>query len=116
MRSTTPFSDLSQGVRESPGGADLISAAEQELHNDIGLFELRQALGITQVDQADAMGVAQGRISKLEHADDLQLSTLLNYLAALGRVNVAEVRASFEVADFALTYQDGTFTIQTRAG
>ena len=112
MPSSTPFRDLAQSVRDAPGGADLISRAGQELRNEIGLFELRQALGVTQVEQADAMGITQGRVSKLEHANDLQLSTLLNYLAALGHVNVSEVRASFLVADVALTYQNGDFTIQ----
>lgn len=51
---------------------------------EVTLRELRAIAGKSQVDVADAMGVAQGEVSRLEHRDDARLSTLQKYVKALG--------------------------------
>jgi hypothetical protein len=45
---------------------------------------LREALGKTQVDVAEKAEMNQSDLSKLEARDDVKLSTLVRYLAALG--------------------------------
>lgn len=46
--------------------------------------ELRKARNITQVELARAMSIEQGTISKLEHREDMYVSTLQAYIRALG--------------------------------
>lgn len=50
------------------------------------LFALRNRKQVTQKDLAEKIGVSQGKISKLEHAEiqDIKMGDLLNYLNALG--------------------------------
>jgi transcriptional regulator with XRE-family HTH domain len=50
------------------------------------LRELREALGITQVQLADALKVSQNRVSRLEHGDieRTQIDTLRRYVEAVG--------------------------------
>jgi hypothetical protein len=48
------------------------------------LRSLRVALDKTQADVARAADMEQGDVSKLEARDDLKLSTLARYVAALG--------------------------------
>jgi DNA-binding XRE family transcriptional regulator len=62
-----------------------IQARSQELLTEYEtLQELRQALELTQVELADALSVHQVNVSKLEKRGDLKLSTLRDYLSALG--------------------------------
>jgi len=50
------------------------------------LRELREALGLTQVELADALDVSQNRVSRLEHGDieRTQVDTLRRYVEAVG--------------------------------
>lgn len=50
----------------------------------LGLAELREAVGVTQTELAESLKVSQPNISKIERKDDLHLSTLAGYVAALG--------------------------------
>ena len=50
----------------------------------MSLRELRQALKQTQVSVAQRLGVNQENVSRLEQRDDLLLSTLSRYIAAMG--------------------------------
>jgi transcriptional regulator with XRE-family HTH domain len=49
-----------------------------------GLRELRQLRGVTQQDLAQAAGIQQSEISRLERRDDFYLSTLQRVVNALG--------------------------------
>lgn len=65
-------------------------AAERERVNRIharGLADIRKASNLTQQQMAQMLGTDQGTISKIEHRDDLLLSTLRQYLAATGAVH-----------------------------
>jgi transcriptional regulator with XRE-family HTH domain len=53
----------------------------------IDLAQLRRDVGVTQVELAERLGVKQAAVSKLERKTDFLLSSLTNYLEALG-VNV----------------------------
>ena len=48
------------------------------------LQEIRKELELSQQDVADSMGVKQESISKLENRDDIKISTLKEYLGAMG--------------------------------
>ena len=64
---------------------------------EMQLQELRKARNVTQVEVARAMNVEQASISKLERREDMYVSTLREYVRALG----GELRlvASFPDAD-----------------
>jgi DNA-binding XRE family transcriptional regulator len=57
--------------------------AEQRAYR---LAEMRRRLGVTQAEVAERMGVAQGRVSAIEHAKPgaTELRTLAAYVEALG--------------------------------
>lgn len=50
----------------------------------VGLAALRRRAGLTQVELAERMGIAQSDLSKLERRHDIRLSTLEAYARAVG--------------------------------
>jgi DNA-binding XRE family transcriptional regulator len=48
------------------------------------LAEMRAAAGVTQAELADALGVSQARISKIEHGEVSGIDVMRTYVAALG--------------------------------
>ncbi|SNY54156.1 helix-turn-helix domain-containing protein [Paractinoplanes atraurantiacus] len=48
------------------------------------LAEIRQQLGLTQVQLAEATGLSQARISQIENGDAVSLDTLRAYVTGLG--------------------------------
>jgi DNA-binding XRE family transcriptional regulator len=48
------------------------------------LAEMRTAAGLTQAELADALGVSQARISKIEHGEISGIDVVRAYVAALG--------------------------------
>lgn len=50
----------------------------------MSLAELREALDITQEEMAHRLEVAQSNVSRLERREDMLLSTLKEFVAALG--------------------------------
>lgn len=97
MPSSKNYLELREQVASRPGAADRLAALRNETLAEIGLYELRRALGRSQTDVAAELGVSQSAISQLERAEDLKLSTLRNYLAQLGAR--LELRAVFENDD-----------------
>jgi len=63
------------------------------------LADLRQALALTQSTLAEALGVKQAQISKIENRADIFVSTLRRFIQAMG--GDLEIRAIF--ADRAVT-------------
>jgi DNA-binding XRE family transcriptional regulator len=57
------------------------------------LDELRKARQLTQAKLAQSLGVNQSEVSRIEHRTDLYLSTLSEYVEALG--GRLEIRAVF---------------------
>jgi len=49
----------------------------------LGIGELRRQLDILQAEIGDRLGVTQPCIAKIEHQDDMRLSTLRRYIASL---------------------------------
>lgn len=50
----------------------------------LNLAELRKSLGITQVQLAEALSMAQGQVSSTERRGDHLVSTLRRHIEALG--------------------------------
>jgi DNA-binding XRE family transcriptional regulator len=48
------------------------------------LAEMRAAAGLTQAELADALGVSQARVSKIEHGEISGIDIVRAYVAALG--------------------------------
>jgi transcriptional regulator with XRE-family HTH domain len=62
------------------------------------LYDVRKALGVTQVELAERLGVSQGSISETERREDVFLSTLRGYIEALG--GKLRVTAAFDEVEF----------------
>lgn len=60
---------------------------------ELNLQALRQQLGVTQADLAEASGFAQGEISRIEQREDHMVSTLRRLVRSLG--GELEVHARF---------------------
>ncbi|WP_313236323.1 helix-turn-helix domain-containing protein [Delftia acidovorans] len=89
------FSELR--ARMSPEAQSRAAARAEAMLVEMRLQELRKARNVTQVEVARAMNVEQASISKLERREDMYVSTLREYVRALG----GELRlvASFPDAD-----------------
>ena len=48
------------------------------------LAEIRRAIGLTQVELAASLDIAQGSVSKIENQADMYISTLRKFVHALG--------------------------------
>jgi transcriptional regulator with XRE-family HTH domain len=84
--------------------AERRSKVDQRVRETIAampLDELRRARQMTQTRLAESLGVNQGEVSKIEHRTDLYLSTLTEYVEALG--GTLEIRAVFSDREVRIT-------------
>jgi transcriptional regulator with XRE-family HTH domain len=79
--------------------AELKREAQAELER-IGFDKLRQARQQTQTAVAEKLQVGQGAVSRIEKQSDFLLSTLREYVGALG--GQLELRAVFPDGDFVI--------------
>lgn len=84
----------------SPEAQAQAAARAEAFLVEMQLQELRKARNITQVELAKAMSIEQGAISKLEHREDMYVSTLQAYIRALG--GELKLVASFPDAEIQL--------------
>ena len=81
----THFSALNDYVADLPADRQqAINNKSKILSQSIGLAKLRKTKQLKQIELAAMMGVSQASISKVESGKDIQLSTLQNYVRALG--------------------------------
>lgn len=80
----TKFAELRKQVEARPGAKDRLAAKRAETLEEIRLYELRHHEAVSQVELAGRLEVTQGAISKLERSEDVRVSTLRQYLEALG--------------------------------
>jgi DNA-binding XRE family transcriptional regulator len=78
------FKNLSSKLRSTPEGQAAVQKEQQIVGDLLALAQLRAARGVTQVELADAWEVSRANVSRVEHAEDLYLSTLRSYVSALG--------------------------------
>jgi DNA-binding XRE family transcriptional regulator len=70
--------------RMSPERRDRAEAWTKEMIAEMLLAELRGLAGLTQQEVARKLGIKQPSLSKLESQEDMQISTLLRLVEALG--------------------------------
>ncbi len=69
----------------TPGQRKKIKARAAELiAEELTLQELRKARNITQTNLSKLLGIGQDQISKMEKCKDLELSTIAEYVEAIG--------------------------------
>lgn len=74
-------------IRNSLGQARrrrIASRAASLMADEQALQKLRRAHGMTQAAMAEALGIGQDGVSRLEQRSDMRLSTLRGYVEALG--------------------------------
>jgi DNA-binding XRE family transcriptional regulator len=81
---TKNYQHLHDQVVARPGANERLDSLREETLDEIGLFELRRALDMSQTDVAEALDISQAAVSQLERSKDLKLSTLRRYLSRLG--------------------------------
>jgi transcriptional regulator with XRE-family HTH domain len=77
-----------------------VEAYRRLLDAEVRLNDLRRRRGLSQAEVAHALEVSQPNISRIEQEDDVYLSTLARYVAALG--GRLEVNAVFPEETIAL--------------
>ena len=105
MTRTRPFAELAAEAKADPVRRERITTYKRALLDALALAELRVQRGVTQQDVAGKLGVTQANISRIEHEEDLYLSTLRSYVAALG--GELEVNAVFADGKVALVPAEG---------
>src|SRR5437660_4117501 len=88
---TRKFRELVQAM--PPDRQQKIEKRVRQSLASMPLDEIRKARQMTQAKLAEALGVNQGEISKIEHRTDIYISTLAGYVEALG--GKLEIRAVF---------------------
>ena len=84
-------------ARMSPDSQARAAARAEAMLLEMQLQELRKARSITQIEVARSMSVEQAAISRLERREDMYVSTLRDYIRALG--GELKLVASFPDAD-----------------
>ncbi len=100
MTRTRPFSELADTINADPVRRVEIETYKRAIRDAMALAELRAQQGVTQKELAAVLGVSQANISRIEHEEDLYLSTLRGYAEALG--GRLEVNAVFPDATVTL--------------
>jgi DNA-binding XRE family transcriptional regulator len=93
MSGHRPFSELRAQVEAKPGARERIEARKRAMRDALRLAELRARVGVTQIELAQTLNVSQSNVSRIEREEDVYLSTLDCYVAALG--GALEVNAVF---------------------
>jgi DNA-binding XRE family transcriptional regulator len=84
MTKTKPFSEILEKITADPVRRERIAIYKRAMEDALALADLRASQGITQQEVAQTLGVSQSNISRIEHEEDLYLSTLRGYVEALG--------------------------------
>ncbi len=85
----------------TPAQRERASARVNELQTEMLLSELRKVSGKTQQEVADALGITQPGLSKMEKQADMQITTLDRIIQSLG--GKLEIVAHMPNADVVLT-------------
>jgi DNA-binding Xre family transcriptional regulator len=82
---TRTFNELRERARQRDPDWDAnVTERQRAIEDALALADLRQSRHVTQVQLAEALGISQGNVSRLEGRSDVYLSTLRSYVEALG--------------------------------
>lgn len=70
--------------RRRPPNRERVDAIKRAVQLEIALHELRERRGVTQEQLAARIETSRPNVSRIERGDDVRLSTLQRYVAALG--------------------------------
>lgn len=84
MSGHKPFSILRAEINRDPARRHRVDEMKRAMRDARALTQVRTERGFTQQDVADALNVSQPNISRIEHESDVYLSTLRDYVEALG--------------------------------
>jgi predicted transcriptional regulator len=104
---TKNFNELRDKARRADPDWDTgVAERVRAIEDVLALAQLRQSRHVTQVQLAEALGISQGNVSRLEARSDVYLSTLRSYIEALGgHLEIAAVfddeRVSIDISDHA---------------
>lgn len=87
------FRKLSAAIDADPERRARVNEYKRAIYDALELAKVRENRKVTQKEMAVALDVTQANISRIEHQDDIYLSTLSGYVQALG--GKLEVRAVF---------------------
>lgn len=93
-RMTRKWSEVRAETPRTPEREQRVLEMRQAAETAYQLSKLREARGMTQVAMARQMHIGQPNVSKIERQDDLFVSTLRDYISAMG--GRLELRAVFE--------------------
>lgn len=88
------FKKLSAEVRKDPVRSARVDEYKRAIEDTLGLASIRAAREETQVGLAGKLGTSQANVSRIERQGDLYVSTLSNYVNALG--GHLEIKAVFD--------------------
>lgn len=84
MIKTHPFAEIAAKHADDPERKARREQYKRAMSDALALGELRQHLGLTQQDIAAKLSVSQPNVSRIEREEDVYLSTLREYVEALG--------------------------------
>jgi transcriptional regulator with XRE-family HTH domain len=76
--------DLRNKVRSNPERAARVKTRRQAIEDALALAEIRERRELTQTDIAQVLEMSQANVSRIERQQNLYLSTLAEYVEALG--------------------------------
>lgn len=97
------FSNLTKDL--SPDRRAKIEAQKVELREEMALHSLRKAIGSSQKEVAQSLGVNQPAIAKMERRSDIRIQSLRRMIEAMG--GTLEISARFQNGKVRITnYSD----------
>ena len=94
------FNEIAAEIEANPERRARVDAYERETREQMLLLQkLREHRKVTQHELAEALGVAQSNISRVEHEDDPQVSTVRKFVEALGGELVLQAKIGDEMID-----------------
>ena len=84
-RKTKNFNELRERPdQNTPERRANVAEYRRAMEDAVALNKLRESRNVTQVDLAAELGVSQGNVSRMENRSEIYLSTLRDYIEALG--------------------------------
>jgi DNA-binding Xre family transcriptional regulator len=92
------YKDLRDKVRSNPERVARVKTRRQAMEDALALAEIREKRELTQTDIAQVLEMSQANVSRIERQQNLYLSTLAEYVEALGgELKISAVFADEEV-------------------
>ena len=82
MRGHHSFDNLKDSL--SPESQERVQKKIKNLHQEMALAEVRQAMPLTQEELAGMLYLKQAAVARLENRTDMYISSLRKYIGALG--------------------------------